>query len=193
MVKPERNGCLAERRHSRRPGTIRHGADPSALRGLDASRSSSFDALVTPRASAGHELELMTGLLAEIACLANETELIIDDVERLPKATHALIQYLFLNAPANFRLIIGSRKPLPLETTELAAKGYLATLSGEDLRLRLEESLEILGKRLGRRVDVNDQAHLHEITQAVRSDCNTVTEEKRGSSAGAAPLLCRIL
>lgn len=91
--------------------------------------------------------------------------LIVDDAERLPNATHALIQYLFLNAPANFRLIIGSRKPLSLETTELAAKGYLAILPSENLRLRLEESLQILGRRLGRRVDVNDQAHLHEITQ----------------------------
>lgn len=126
----------------------------------------SFGSLATMYGSSpGQEIEAMTGALAEIARSDNETVLVVDDAERLPEATHELIQYLFLNAPANFHILIGSRKPLSISATESAAKGHLALLTHEDLRLRLEESMEVIGRRLGKKVNTNEQVHLHEITQ----------------------------
>ena len=137
-----------------------------ALAHAHAPDSAPFDSLATMYGSRpGQEIEAMTGALAEIARSDSETVLVIDDAERLPEATHELVQYLFLNAPANFRLLIGSRKPLSISATESAAKGHLAILNHEDLRLRLEESLEVIKRRLGRKAGANEQVHLHEITQ----------------------------
>ena len=45
--------------------------------------------------------------------------------------------------------LLGTRVPLPLQIAELTAKGQYAALTAEDLRLRLEESMEVLERRLG--------------------------------------------
>lgn len=113
----------------------------------------------------GTGLEALTGLLGDIAQQGVETVLMIDDAERLPKATlRGPIHYLLLNAPANLHLVFGSRVPLPLPVAELTARGNFATLSTDALRLRLEESIELLEKRLPQ-LGVDECAHLHETTE----------------------------
>jgi LuxR family transcriptional regulator, maltose regulon positive regulatory protein len=62
-------------------------------------------------------------------------------------------------------VVIGSRLPLPLQTSELAAKGSFAVLKTDDLRLRFEESIEILERRLGPRLDLDQRAKLHDLTE----------------------------
>lgn len=126
-----------------------------------------FDIIAAQYASkTGQEIEALTASLAEIALLGTETILMIDDAERLPQATvHAPIQYLLLNAPANLRVVIGSRVPLPLQTSELTAKGSFAVLRTDDLRLQFEESIEILERRLGPRLDLDQRAKLHDLTE----------------------------
>lgn len=126
-----------------------------------------FDLIAAEHASrAGQEIDALTVLLAEVALLERETVLIIDDAERLPKTTlHRSLRYLLLNAPANLHVVIGSRVRLPLHTTELVAKGNLAVLVAEDLRLRLEESIEIIERRLGARLDLDQRAQLHDLTE----------------------------
>lgn len=137
-----------------------------ALRSLHGRDASGFDAVATMHGNgSAREMEVMTGVLAEIAGQSHQTVLIVDEAERLPDTTLELIRYLFLNAPANFRILTGSRKPVSIATTELAAKGHLATLSSEDLRLRLDESLEIIRHRLRRKADLDELVHLHEVTQ----------------------------
>lgn len=133
----------------------------------DASGRAAFDALASRYGSKdGQEIAMLTALLGEIALLGTETVLVLDDAERLPKPTAlASLQYLLLNAPANLHVVIGSRSPLPMRTSELRAKGNLAVLGKEDLRLRLEESIEILRRRLGARLDVHQAAKLHEAVQ----------------------------
>ena len=111
-------------------------------------------------------LEGLTRLLSEVAMRGTQTVLMIDDGERLPAASvQTVLQYLLMNAPANLHVVIGTRVPLPLLTAELEAKGFYAALTGDDLRMRLEESMELLEQRLGARLDADDRARLHEATE----------------------------
>ena len=108
----------------------------------------------------------LTDLLSEIAQRGGQTVIVIDEAERLPAATvRTCVQYLLLNAPANLSVAIGSRTALPLRVAELAAKGNLATLSTDDLRLRFEESLSILERSLGPKLTLDERALLHEATE----------------------------
>jgi LuxR family transcriptional regulator, maltose regulon positive regulatory protein len=108
----------------------------------------------------------LTTLLGAIANLRAPVGLVIDDAERLPQDTvSGPLQYLLLNAPPNLHVAIGSRVPLPLLLSELAAKDRCATLGSEDLRLRLAESDAILVARLGDRLTIDDRACLHDATE----------------------------
>ncbi len=110
-------------------------------------------------------MEALTALLSEVAQQGVETVLMLDDAERLPLPTlRVAVQYLLFNAPANLHLVFGSRVPLSLQVAELAAKGHFATLATDALRLRLEESIELLEKRLPQ-LSVDARAHLHETTE----------------------------
>lgn len=111
-------------------------------------------------------VEELTRLLSDVAMRGTQTVLMIDDGERLPPASvNFVLQYLLLNAPANLHVVIGTRVPLPLQTAELAAKGHYAALTADDLRMRLEESMELLERRLGARLDADDRARLHDATE----------------------------
>lgn len=111
-------------------------------------------------------VEALTRLLSDVAMRGAQTVLVIDDGERLPKASvNSVLQYLLMNAPANLHVVIGTRVPLKLQTAELAAKGNYAALTADDLRMRLEESMELLERRLGARLDADDRARLHEVTE----------------------------
>jgi len=111
-------------------------------------------------------VEALTVLLADVAVRGTQTVLMIDDAERLPEATvRSVLQYLLMNAPANLHVVIGTRMALALQTSELAAKGNYGMLNSEDLRLRLEESMEMLERRLGARRDADDRARLHDATE----------------------------
>ncbi|HEY5782038.1 MAG TPA: LuxR C-terminal-related transcriptional regulator [Lysobacter sp.] len=111
-------------------------------------------------------IQKLTDVLSEIAQRGAQTVIIIDDAERLPDATlRGPVQYLLLNAPANLSVAISSRVALPLQVAELAAKGNLATLSADDLRLRFEESIAILEKSLGPALTLDERASLHEATE----------------------------
>ena len=108
----------------------------------------------------------LTKLLAAIAARGTPVGLVIDEAERLPDASvRGALQYLLLNAPANLHVALGTRVALPLLLSELAAKGQCGAVATEDLRLRLEESIEILVSCLGDRISLDDRAHLHDATE----------------------------
>lgn len=112
------------------------------------------------------EMETLTGLLAEIAGLGAKAVLVIDNAEKLPDATvRESLAYLLYNAPSNLHVVIGSRVPLSKLPWELATKGDFAVLGAEKLRFLPEESVEILGKRFGRRLSLDDCMRLHEATE----------------------------
>ncbi len=49
--------------------------------------------------------------------------------------------------------------------TDLQASGALAIIGVDDLRLRLDDSVEILKRRFGDRITLDDCVHLHELTE----------------------------
>jgi LuxR family maltose regulon positive regulatory protein len=106
-----------------------------------------------------------TELLAEIAQLALDIVLVIDGAERLPAPSCEKLSYLCHNAPANLRLIVAARSDCDLGLAELAAYGQCAVLGQRDLRFMLEESAALIRARLGDRLDADDAARLHELTE----------------------------
>ena len=128
---------------------------------------SSLDMLAARHAAQpDRELDVLTSLLSDIASLGIEAVIMLDDAERLPEATvQQLLVYLILNAPPNLHVLIGSRVPLALPTHEMVAKGSLAVVNVDDLRLRLEGSTAILLRRFGRRISLDDCVRLHEATE----------------------------
>ena len=115
---------------------------------------------------ANGELDALTTLLAEVAQLATPTVVILDDAHRMPQDTmRELLAYLLNNAPPNLQFLIGSRRPLELQLTDLLAAGRMTELDARDLRLGLDESLEMLRARFGERIALDDAVRLHEITE----------------------------
>lgn len=115
---------------------------------------------------ANRELEALTTLLAEILLLAKPTVIILDDVHRMPRAPmQELLAYLLNNAPPNLHFLVSSRRPLDLQVTDLMAAGRVATFEARDLRLALDESVEILRARFGSRIGLDDAVHLHDLTE----------------------------
>jgi len=128
-----------------------------------ASGRSRFDTLAARHASqADQQVEGLTGLLAEIARLGVPVVLMLDECERLPEATVVdALAYLIHNAPPNLHLVMGSTVPLRFAANDELAQGRLATLGPDDLRLHADESVAILTRRFGTRIEEGDDLRLH--------------------------------
>ena len=129
-------------------------------------RDSFSTAAVQGRLQSNRELEALTTLLAEVAGLATPTVIILDDAHRMPQDTlREVLAYLLNNAPPNLRFLIGTRRPLEVDLTDLVAGGRLAAVNVGELRLSLDESLEILRARFGNRIGLDDAVHLHDLME----------------------------
>lgn len=118
------------------------------------------------RLQASRELDALTELLAEVAMLATQTVVILDDAHRLPQPTlSGRLAYLINNAPPNLQFVIGSRRPLELQLTDLLAAGRLAAFDERDLRMGLDEVLTVLRARFGARIGLDDAVRLHDLTE----------------------------
>jgi LuxR family maltose regulon positive regulatory protein len=92
--------------------------------------------------------------------------IILDDAHRMPQATmREMLAYLLNNAPPNLQFLIGSRRPLEVDLTDLVAGGRMAAIGVGDLRMSLEESLDILRLRFGDRIGLDDAVHLHDLME----------------------------
>lgn len=112
------------------------------------------------------EIDALTNLLAEVASLANPVVVVLDDAHRMPPALlRDLLEYLLNNAPPNLQFLLGSRRPLELDISDLIASGRLATVDAGDLRLTLAEAIDLLRARFGNRIGLDDAVHLHELTE----------------------------
>lgn len=105
-------------------------------------------------------------VLVRIHEAARPTWLLIDDLHQLTDENAIeFVFYLIRNAPENFHVVIASRAELPFAVDDLAAHGLYAELATEDLRLRVEDTIAFLRRRLGDDVDVETCALLHERTE----------------------------
>jgi LuxR family maltose regulon positive regulatory protein len=129
-------------------------------------RESFAAAAIQGQLESNRELDALTFLLAEVASLATPVVIILDDVHRMPQAAlRELLAYLLNNAPPNLQFVIGSRRPLELDLSDLVAGGRLAAINVGDLRLGLAESLELLRARFGNRIGLDDAVRLHDLME----------------------------
>lgn len=110
-------------------------------------------------------VEGVTLWLTEVAQMALETVLIVDGVDRLPHASHALVTYLLHNMPANLKVTIASRGDCDLGIADLVAYGECVVIGAEMLRLRLDETLALLRARIGDRIDDTLGARVHDLAE----------------------------
>jgi len=111
-------------------------------------------------------LEALTNWLAEVAHMAVEVELILDDVHALPKPTlETSLVYLFNNAPANLKVFLGTRKPLEVPMADMLAHGQFASLDTDALRFTLEETIAVMTARFGSRADSDICVRMHDLTE----------------------------
>jgi LuxR family maltose regulon positive regulatory protein len=113
----------------------------------------------------GDTFEGVTTWLAEIAQMALDVVLIVDDADRLRAASCEALAYVLHNAPANLRALIGARADANLGINDLVAYGQCALVGPAQLRFELEETLELVHARFGTRVDRDAAARLLELTE----------------------------
>ena len=111
------------------------------------------------------ELEGITAWLAEVAHLALELVLVVDEAERLAPSRFEGLSYLIHNAPPNLRVVVAARGGLDPVFADLAAYGQCAAVGTEQLRFRIDETLNLVRARFGKRVDADACARLHDITE----------------------------
>ncbi len=112
------------------------------------------------------EIQALTVWLAEVAAMAVEVVLILDDTQTLPAATASgSLMYLLLNAPANLKVILAYRRPITANFFELLASGRLLELRARDLALSLEETVAVLEGKLGSAIDRDACVRLYELTE----------------------------
>jgi len=113
-----------------------------------------------------NELEDLTVWLAEVANLAMDVVLVLDDGHNLPEATvESSLMYLLLNAPANLKIIIAYHRPIPLRFGELLASSHFLLLEADNLRFTLEETCQVLTTRFGNDIDQESCERLHGLTK----------------------------
>ena len=117
------------------------------------------------------EIGALTELLAEIIGLAHPVALLLDDLHELPDSTtDELIPYLLYNRPPNLQLVFGTRQSLRTPTSELAARGDLASRARPARRPRSRASagLRLLGPDI---VHVRRRASAGRVRRSRRRHC----------------------
>ncbi len=123
----------------------------------------SFARIRDEDASSSSGYERLTDWLAEIADLACDTVLIVDEADLLPRPTiEGAFNYVFANLVPNLRVVFAARRPV-VKLIEQTAHGVAAQLSAEDLRFSLQETVGLLRLRFGAKADDEEAARIHEL------------------------------
>lgn len=110
-------------------------------------------------------VEAATAWLAELADLALDAVLMVDEAERLPADSRAVLGYLLHNAPPNLRVVAAARPELDLGIDDLVDYGHCRRIGAVPLSFTLDEALALARQRLGARFDLDAAARLHELTE----------------------------
>ena len=116
-------------------------------------------------APSASEFEGATAWLAEVAQASLNLVLMVDEAERLPPGAFAILSYLLHNAPPNLRLVVAARSGVDRAVTDLCTYGQCVVVATEQLRFRLDETLDVVRSRYGTRVDTDSCARIHEIVE----------------------------
>lgn len=110
-------------------------------------------------------LEGITAWLAEVAQTVLDVVLFVDDAERLPAASREALAYLLRNLPPNLRAVVALRADCHLDIDDLIDYGQCTVIGPAQLRLQLDETMDLVRRRLGERFDPDAAARLHELTE----------------------------
>ena len=110
-------------------------------------------------------LEAVTVWLAEVAHLAFNVVLMVDDADRLPEASREALAYLLRNAPSNLRAVIAARSDAHLDIGDLIHYGQCVVIDAAQMRFSLEETLALARERRGSAFDADAAARLHELSE----------------------------
>jgi LuxR family transcriptional regulator, maltose regulon positive regulatory protein len=92
---------------------------------------------------------LLTGLLNDLAGVAGELVLVIDDYHVIEtRAVHDGLAFLVANMPPNVHLVLASRADPPLPLARLRARGDLTEVRAADLRFTAEEASDYLTRAM---------------------------------------------
>ena len=93
---------------------------------------------------------LLTGLLNDLAGVARELVLVMDDYHVIEaRAVHEGLGFLIANMPPNVHLVLASRADPPLPLARLRARGDLIEVRAADLRFTAEEASDYLTRVMG--------------------------------------------
>lgn len=105
----------------------------------------------------------LTSLINDLAALAQDTVLILDDYHVIrEQAIHESLQFMLDHLPPSLHLCLSSRVDPPLTLARLRAKGLLVEMRDRDLRLSNEEAAEFLKEIMGLSLS---EAEVHRLEQ----------------------------
>ncbi len=110
-------------------------------------------------------LEGVTVWLADVARLALDIVLFVDEADRLPESTRIALAYLLRNAPTNLRVVVAARADCRLGIDDLVAYGNCIIVGPSRLRFRLDETIELIRGRFAAKVDRDAAARLQDLTE----------------------------
>jgi LuxR family transcriptional regulator, maltose regulon positive regulatory protein len=111
-------------------------------------------------------VEAATGWLAEIAELAVDVLLLLDDVDLLPSSTRTqVLTYLLGNAPANLHIALAARPTSALMASGILTMAPVTRVMASDLQFRNDETLAVLSAALGTQRSLEASVRLHELTE----------------------------
>jgi LuxR family transcriptional regulator, maltose regulon positive regulatory protein len=110
-------------------------------------------------------LEGVTVWLSDVARLALDIVLFVDEADRLPESTRNALAYLLRNAPPNLRVVVAARADCRLGIDDLVAYGNCIIVGPSRLRFRLDETIELIRGRFGAKVDRDAAARLQDLTE----------------------------
>ena len=112
------------------------------------------------------ERDVLPRLVNELADLAGEVALILDDYHEIDNAEiHSGLAFLVEHAPANVQMVIATRADPPLPLPRLLARGELLELRAPDFRFSLDEARALLNETLRLDLAEPELRLLHERTE----------------------------
>jgi LuxR family maltose regulon positive regulatory protein len=110
--------------------------------------------------------EAMTGLLGELAELAKEVWLFLDDVDLLPTSARSqVLEYMLGNLPANVHVALAARPTAALRAGGTLSAAPATRALASDLRFTVSETLAVLSSVMGRPCPPDTAVRLHEMAE----------------------------
>ncbi len=128
---------------------------------------------------------ILTALLNEVAALANDVILVLDDYHTIQSPpVHQAVEFVLDHLPPQLHLVIATRADPPLPLSRLRARDELTELRGDDLRFTPDEAADFLNRIMGLNLAAQDIAALEGRTEGWIAGLQLAALSMRGRGAG---------